>query len=65
MLAGALPEREVGRVALVGLDLDPMAGVRLLDPLARELPVGRELRDVVVDGAVDLVGEPAIHQLLR
>ena len=63
MLVRVLPEREVGGIALVGLDLDSMALACLVDLLARELAVAGELAHVVVDGAVHFVGEALCEQL--
>ena len=53
-----LPEREVGRMALLGIDLDARAGLELLDRVAAQPAVAREGGDVVIDVAVDDVGVP-------
>src|SRR5690606_20250863 len=52
----ALPQEEVGGVALLLVDLDARAGFEVLDAVARQLAVLGEPRDVVVDLVVDLVG---------
>src|SRR3982751_6752336 len=51
VLAGDLPDREVRRIALVGLDLAAMAGPERLDGIPRESAVARVARDRVVDVA--------------
>src|SRR5690606_25267742 len=58
----ALPEREVGRVALLVVDGDARAGLAVLDAVAREAAVALEARHVEVDVAVDLVGVAALDQ---
>ena len=51
-LAGGLPEREVGRVALARLDLDAMPCPQLIEGVARQAPVVGEAGDLVVERAV-------------
>ncbi len=46
---GRLPEREVGRIALVGLDVAAMAGAQVSQRVARQPAVAVEPADVVVD----------------
>src|SRR5579859_3634013 len=62
MRTGRLPQREILGVALVRLDLDPVAGAQLVETLAGELAVAGERADVEVDRAVDLVGEALFEQ---
>ena len=62
LFAGGLPQREVGRVALVVLDVarGPVAGPEVVERVARELPVVLERPDLVVEvvvvGAVGVAG---------
>ena len=60
---GRLPDGEVERVLLVGLALDPGAGLELLDPLPGEAAVGREAAHPEVDAAPGLVRVSLAHQL--
>src|SRR5262245_8513250 len=64
--AGLLPQREVLRVPLVRVDLEllPVPGAQPVQGVARELAVAGERGDVVVDGAVDLVGVALLDQRL-
>src|SRR4051812_44152788 len=50
--AGRLPQREVGRIALVRFDIASMAGAQVGKAVARELTVMRETADVVIDVAI-------------
>src|SRR4030095_15266430 len=62
---GRLPQREVGRVALVGLDLAAMAGPERVERVAGEAAVVGERRDVVVDVAIGAdVGMAGVDELL-
>src|ERR687891_755585 len=63
---GLLPQSEVGRMALVRIDLDllPMARAQRVERIAGELPVLRERRNVEVHGSVDLVGVSPLDQSL-
>src|SRR5205814_7893599 len=56
-----LPEREVARIPLERVRL---LLLHLVEPLTRKPAVVGELRDPVVDVAFDLVGEPALDQVL-
>ncbi len=51
-LAGGLPQREVGRIALVGFDVAAVAGTQVCQRVARQLAVALEPADVVVDVAL-------------
>ena len=48
---GRLPEREVGGIALVRLDVAPVAGPQVVERVARQRAVARERRDLVVQVA--------------
>src|SRR6202162_5604926 len=63
VLAGRLPESEVPWMALARIDLAPSPCEQLVGGVARKLAVGGEARDVVVDGAADLVGVTHFDQL--
>ena len=62
LFTGGLPQREVGRVALVVFDVarGPVAGPEVVERVARELPVVLERADLVVEvvvvGAVGMAG---------
>ena len=58
MLAGALPQREVGVVLLVGIDFELLTvpGPERGERVARQLPVVGERLDVEVHSLADLVG---------
>ena len=64
-IPGGLPQREVGRVALVRLDVAPVSGTQVGQRVARQLPVPFEPPDVVVDVAVrGCVGVPGVLERL-
>ena len=65
LLAGGLPQREVGRVALVGLDVarGPVARPEVVERVPGQLPVLRERPDRVVDVAV--VGAVGVADVLQ
>ena len=50
--AGSLPQGEIGRIALVGLDLAAMPGPEVLERIPGELPVAGK----GADGVIDIVG---------
>ena len=64
--ARLLPEREVGVELLPGVDLELLAvsGPKLVERVARELPVALEGLNVVVDGPVHLVRVAVLDQPL-
>src|SRR5439155_21986796 len=64
VVTGFLPQGEVGRVALLGVDLDllPVARTQRLQRVAGELAVPGERRDVEVDGPVDHVRVALLDQ---
>ena len=65
MLVVRLPQREVTRVLLLLVDRDARAFFELVDDLARQLAVARELRDLEVHVAVvDLVCDALLQQVL-
>ena len=59
---GALPEREITRIALALVDLDARAGEELVEILPGEPAVGREATDLEIHVAVDRVGVTGRHQ---
>ena len=59
-----LPEREVGGVALLRVDLDAHASFERFADVARQLPVAGEPPDGEIDGAVDRVCEAVREQPL-
>jgi hypothetical protein len=63
VLRGELPERKVCGVALLGIDLDPRPGLLLLEALADQLPIRRELRDVKVDSVRGLIRIALLFEL--
>ena len=60
---GGLPEREVGRVALVRLDVAPVPGAQVGQRVARQLPISLEPPDVVVD--VPVLGGVGVSRVLE
>ena len=61
---GALPEHEIERIALGGVDVDARAGAQVVETLSRQAPVAGEARDRVTDVTVrGHVGKFAPHQL--
>jgi hypothetical protein len=63
VLLGRLPQHEVGRVALVGRDLDAGAGDHLVQVAARQLAVVGEALGVEQHVALGGVGLAVLHQL--
>ena len=65
LLAGGLPQREVGGVALVVLDVagGPVARPEIIERVARQLPVALERRDRVVE--VVVVGAVGVARILE
>src|SRR5216117_4131823 len=63
-LFGALPEREVRRIELCGIDLSAHALLQRLLHIAREAAVSGESLHRVVHGPVDVVGEAAREEPL-
>ena len=59
---GCLPEREVGRVLLALVDLDPRASDQVVERAVRELAVVVVAEDAEVDVAVDDVGVALLDQ---
>src|SRR5450631_2064105 len=55
VLPGGLPEREVARMSLSRIDLAARAGDQLVRRVSGQLAVRGKARDVVVDGAADVV----------
>src|SRR5260370_25106216 len=64
VLARDLPQSEVARLSLSRIHLAPRAREELVGRVPRELAVGREAGDVVVDRSADLVCMTACDQLL-
>src|SRR5712692_2319410 len=56
VFARCLPQGEVARMTLARIDLATRSGEELVDAVARQPSVGGEARDVVIHGAVHLVG---------
>ena len=63
MLRVDLPQREVARVLLLLVDLHARAFLELVEHLARQPAVARELGDLEVDVAVPLVGHALVEQI--
>src|SRR6266849_6568835 len=63
VLTGSFPEREVTWMPLARIDLAAGAGEQLVGAVSRELAVRGEARDVVVDGAADLVRMALLDEL--
>ncbi len=60
---GLLPQREVERGALLGVDLHPGSGPQGLERLASQQPVAFDLLHVEVDAARRLIGDAPTHQI--
>src|SRR5437762_13043189 len=60
-LLGALPQDEIERVALGGVDLDPLPGTQIFRRFPRELAVTRTLPD----RDIDVAPFPAIRDTSR
>ncbi|OPZ82106.1 MAG: hypothetical protein BWY77_00332 [bacterium ADurb.Bin431] len=62
---GLLPQREIGRVALLLHHFEPRPRHLLLHLAPGELAVLREFADVEIDRAIDLIGHPLLEQFLH